>query len=371
MTLDQTIAAGLVPAARRLARTAAGGAARAESDRRLSREVVEETIAAGFARHFVPAAHGGAESTFADLLQAVAVVGEGCASAAWYASLTAGISRMAAYLPAEGRQELWERGPDTLVVGALMPLGKAREADGGWRLAGTWPFVSAVDFAEWALVLGTAATAGGRQEQRFFALPRADFTVVDSWFTAGMRGTGSNTLVAEDVFVPASRTFTRGDVLEGNAPPGSAPCHRVPLRAVNGLTFAAPVLGAARGALASWREVVAEKACAPGAASLAEPLARSSGEIDAAALLLERAAVVADRGRVTELEQARGTRDAALAADLLVDAVGRLVRSAGTRGQSASHPLQRFWRDVNAAATHAMLQFGPAADGYAGQVLRG
>jgi two-component flavin-dependent monooxygenase/oxygenase LndZ5 len=99
-------------------------------------------------------------------------------------------------------------------------------------------------------------------------------------------------------------------------------------------------------------------------------LARSAGEIDAAGLLLERVAVVADRG--AGLEQplvARNLRDCSLSIDLMVSAMDRLFRAAGTTGQSAQSPFQRFWRDVNCVGGHASLQFEPAAIAYAETVL--
>ena len=349
----------------------------AEANRRLDPDVVRAVLDAGYARHFVPTAWGGRAGTFLELTQAVAAVGEACASTAWFASLTASLGRMAAFLPAEGQAEIWSPGPDTLIVGALMPVGKAQPVDDGWRLSGTWTFVSVIDFSDWALVCAMAATEG-KPEARFFAVPRAAYRIVDTWFNVGMRGTGSNTLVLEDVFVPATRSFTRDQLADGRAVGSTAACHSTPLRAANGLSFATPVLGAARGALTAWTGYIVEKtrnAPARNGISGSSPqtheltLARASAEIDAAQLLLERAAGIADQGAATPMQIAQNTRDCAFAVDLLVTAVNRLFRAAGTSGQSSTNAIQRFWRDVNAASSHIVLQFEPAASAYAGQLL--
>ncbi|MGH1556135.1 hypothetical protein ACRAWF_43235 [Streptomyces sp. L7] len=98
-------------------------------------------------------------------------------------------------------------------------------------------------------------------------------------------------------------------------------------------------------------------------------LARAAGEIDAARLLLERAAADADEGPPAPPAAARAQRDHALAVDLLLDAVNRLARTARARAQSESGDFQRFWRDANAAAGHVVLQWEPAARGYAVAVL--
>jgi two-component flavin-dependent monooxygenase len=343
-----------------LAARADDGATEAEAQRRLDPAVIRAIVDAGFARYFVPAAWGGDAdgARFTELLDAVVAIGARCPSTAWIASLTASLGRMAAYLPDEGQAELWADGPDPLIVGALMPLGRAEPVDGGWRLRGRWPFVSAVDASDWALVCGMAGP-----EARFFAVPRTSYAIEDTWFNVGMRATGSNTLSVDDVVVPEARSFRRDDLAAGRSVSAhaTAAAHAVPLRAANGLSFAAPVLGAARGALQSWSGYAASKP-----APLSEvTLARSAGEIDAAQLLLERAAGLADQGSATDRVIARNTRDCALAVDVLVTAVDRLFRSAGTSGQSATNALQRFWRDANVAATHVVLKFEPAAALYA------
>lgn len=375
--LDRTLtSANLFTEAKALAVVAARCAADAESERRLDPDLVRRLVSAGFARHFVPVGCGGNASTFAELGPAVSAVGEGCAASAWCASLMANLARMAAYLPAEGYQEIWANGPDVVVVGSLTPVGKAQPAAGGWRVSGQWPYISAVDFSEWALVCAQLPSVG-EPRSKIFAVPRSAYRIVDTWFNVGMRATGSNTLVLEDFFVPASRSFDRDDLFTGRAVDSFAACHSVPLQAANGLSFATPVLGAARGALHSWSAYVAEKvrSSRPGAPGMSRvsydvTLARSAGEIEAAALLLERAAGIADQGgAVTPAQTVQNLRDCSLAVEMLVTAVNRLFNAAGTTGHSAANPVQRFWRDVNSASSHVALQFEPAARAYSDQFL--
>ncbi|MFI6464601.1 hydrolase [Streptomyces sp. NPDC050528] len=381
-----TASPALAERARDLASLAGKHAADADRERRLHPDVVGAVTDAGFGRHFVPARWGGTEGTFADLLSAVARVGEGCTSAAWVAALAATVPRMAAHLPREGQGEIWSDGPDTLLVGALMPLGRAERAAGGWRLTGTWSYVSGVDFSDWALVCartegngakGNGAEENGAEVPRYFALPREAYTIRDSWFTVGMRGTGSNTLSVDDVYVPDHRVCTRAAVLGGECPDGPATCTRVPLKAVNGLSFAAPVLGATRALLAEWTRWAAPRITATGGGDprLAENalrhgvLARAAGEVDGAELLLDRTARAADAGPLDPLVTARGGRDCALAAELLLAAADQLFRAAGTSAQVEGSPFERGWRDVSAAVSHLVLRFEPAATAYAQAVL--
>ncbi|MET9845385.1 acyl-CoA dehydrogenase family protein [Streptomyces ossamyceticus] len=358
---------GLPERAGDLAATAARYAADADTDRELAPAVTDGIVRAGFARHFVPARFGGAEGGARELLDAVAALAEGCTSAAWCASVTAGAARMGAYLPERGQRELWERGPDTVVVGALMPRGAVTEVADGWRVTGEWEFTSAVGFSDWALVCALVPQ-GDRHVPWFFALPRADYQVVDTWSAIGMRGTGSHTLTVDNVFVPRHRGFTRDTMLAGRAVASTARCHTAPLRLVSGLLFAAPALGAARGALRVWAEHTAmdtdERNPGPRIA-----LARAAVTVDAAQLLLERAARVADAPAATPLEQVRNPADCAHAVDQLVDVVGQLFRAVGSTGQLAAHPLQRIWRDVHCLASHVALRFDTAGGAYGARLL--
>ncbi|MEU0676997.1 hydrolase [Streptomyces sp. NPDC006172] len=377
MTDQLPLESGVAAAAPEVAALAAGLAERAEQERRISPEALRAVVDAGFARHFVPAAHGGTQATYTELTRAVPVLGARCPATAWSAAIVASLSRMAAYLPEAGRKEIWRDGPDTVIVGSVSPVGKARATAGGWRVRGSWPYVSVVDHSDWALLLALVPTGGGRPEPRLFALPRSAYRVEHTWADIGMRATGSNTLIVDDALVPDELSFAARDLLTGRAPEGSAGCHRVPLPAVNGLFFTLPMLGAAEGALAYWTEHAAPKLRSashvpgpgPGRGFYEETLARCSGEMDAARLLVERVAATADRAEApTPLETVRGQRDCALAADLLTGVVDRLFRASGTSGHRVDSPLQRLWRDVHSASGHVVLQFAPAAAAYASQV---
>ncbi|GAA0707217.1 hydrolase [Dactylosporangium roseum] len=348
-----------------LGELAAARAHQADRDRRLSDEVFDGIRAAGFPRHFVAARWGGREGGFAECLEAVEALSRRDASTGWCAALSATLGRMAAYLPEPGQRQVWAEGPDTFVVGALVPSGQAVPDGEGWLLSGRWPYVSGVHAADCALLSCIVPLADGRREPRFLLVPRAAYRVEQTWDTVGMRGTGSETVVLDPTFVPTEHSFPHADLVAGRRSPGVSACLNVPLRSVSGLTFAAPILGAVRGALDEWSAAVLRKRADPDATT-ALVLARSAGEADAAELLLTRVARDADLGLVhDEWAVARAQRDQVLAVELLLDAVNRLQRTAGTGGQSLTGQLQRFWRDANTAAGHAVLQWEPAARRFA------
>jgi two-component flavin-dependent monooxygenase len=344
------------------ARTAAAEHAdRSDTDRALAPEVAEAITAAGFVRHLVPAQWGGTQGGFGELTRAITVLGNGCTSAAWLASLLAYSARFGAYLPEPGQADLWDCGPDALIAAAIVPSGHATGTADGWRITGQWAYTSGVHLADWVLVC-VRPDGDPKADPLFAAVPRSGVTVLPTWFTLGMRATASDTVILDDVLVPTHRVFRRSTLLAGQSV-HKGRTYEIPFRAVSGLTFAAPLLGAATGALTDYLAVQAGKQPA-----VPPDAARASGEIDAAALLIQRAADLADQGEITDRDIARGLRDAALAASFLVGAVDRLVALAGTTGQSQGRPLQRFWRDLHTATSHVALRFDTASAAYAAQL---
>ncbi|PZG53366.1 hydrolase [Spongiactinospora gelatinilytica] len=357
MTPSET---GLIEAADAAAKLAGERAAEAEEERRLSEDVIAALIEAGFARHFVPAGHGGYEATFTELRQALLTLGRSCASASWCALILATSGRMAAYLPPEGQAEVWRRGPDAAIAAALVPSGTAEAAPGGWRLSGEWNFLSAVDFSDWALLC--VGVPGGPS---FFAVPRDAFRVKKTWFNLGMRGTGSNSVVAQDVFVPHHRSVPWSTLLQGGSEHSDAICHQTPLAAVAGPLFATPALGSARAMLRAWTGTMLAKTEGSLPPPAQQTLARAGAELDAADLVTERALDMADLGGCTPETAARNARDASLAAELTRATANRLFESGGSQAQRDTSVLQRQWRDILTSTSHAALRFDLTSGMYA------
>ncbi|MEU6083894.1 acyl-CoA dehydrogenase family protein [Streptomyces sp. NPDC047108] len=352
-------------AAAKVAVVAGAQAAQADADRRVQPGVIEALDRAGFARWFVPERWGGQPRSYAELTSSVTELGQACSATAWLASLFAFATRYVTCLPEQAQAEVWKDGPDARVAAVVKPLGTAAPADGGWRLSGGWTFVSGVEYADWALLAGPAPSgppSAGGTPPRFFLVPREDFAYEDTWNALGMRGTGSHTLVLDDVFVPEHRSCLREDAMKGRTVGVEGP--PVPTLAVNGLTFVAPALGAAFGALKAAEAAVAIAPTGPRAdagQAYQVAYARAAGEIDAAQFLIGRIAETADSGALTPALIRRSRRDAALALEMLTGAVDGLLRTGGTRAQEDGQPLQRFWRDVRSVASHAVVQFEPAA----------
>lgn len=173
-----------------------------------------------------------------------------------------------------------------------------------------------------------------------------------------MRATGSHTVVVDDVFVPDHLTFDRTDMLTGRNGTSDVAAHNVPFQAVGGLTFIAPVVGAAAGALAACAGSVTGRRRNETAELT---VVRASGRVDAARHLVEQNAHVLDQRLFTPEHMARNERNATFAAEMLREAATLLVGAAGTGGLGEGHALQRYWRDITSATSHVALQYDTAA----------
>lgn len=345
---------------------AAEYAANADTDARLAPQVIQAIIGSGLPRHFVTARWGGTAGTFTELATNVATIAEGCMSAAWCGLIYATSARFVGYLPEAGQQAIWADNPAALIAAGVVPGGVANRTSNGWTLTGTWQPLSGADFADWALV---CAKIDGSTNLGFFAVPASDYRVIHTWDTVGMRGTGSHTVVVRDAFVPTALAFPQTVVLTGS-PDITAPPHlRAPLLAVGPTLFTAPALGAARAALSQWTSAASSHDHgSPTEAFHQQVLAETATDIDVATLLTTRALDIADHTTPTPQQSARNIRDAGYTARLLTGAVDRLFAASGGAAQRRSHQLQRTWRDVHCATSHAALRADRAAALYAKSV---
>jgi 3-hydroxy-9,10-secoandrosta-1,3,5(10)-triene-9,17-dione monooxygenase len=372
-------ARGLIPVLRE--RTA-----KAESLRQLPAETIQDLHAAGLFRILQPRRVGGAELPFRALVEVCALIGEGCGSTAWVYSNLASHHWMLAMWDPRAQDEVWGESPDTLIASAFVfPGGHAYRVDNGYRLSGRWKFSSGIDSARWSM-LGAIVhdEASGEGEYRMFLVPQSDYQPIDTWFVAGLKGTGSKDLEVEEAFVPAYRTLAVADA-RGGPTPGAAvnpsPLYRLPAFDMFPYVVAGASLGIAQGAVASFTADTINRLAAYSATRIADyapvqiRLAEASAAIHAAQLIVldrcNQAMEVAQLGQIPPIElKVALRRDGAYAARLCTRAVDLLFEASGGDGLYDRCNIQRAFRDVHAANSHHALTWDVAAALY-GKVALG
>ena len=338
-------------------------AAEAEDARTLPRGSVNALLAAGITRILAPKRFGGYELGLHTWYEAVREIAKADMSHAWCASLMIHHPHYISQFTEEAQKDVWANGIDTAIAASILPYAHVKSVAGGYRVSGEFPFTSGINHSQLVMVGGMVMTEAG-PEWTFFLVGQNDFTVTDTWFTSGMRATGSNTVVCKDVWVPESHTIRLSDLREGKGPGGAIhanPLYRAPIIAYAPLCFVTPMLGAAQGAYESFRESTKGRRGAGGIAistipSIQVRLARVGADLDAADLLLRRAVDTAQAAVPPSLElRARSMRDYSRAAELCVGAIDTLLAMSGTSAFAASHPIQRAWRDIHFASMHVSL----------------
>jgi 3-hydroxy-9,10-secoandrosta-1,3,5(10)-triene-9,17-dione monooxygenase len=364
VSTDSVSKQDMIARAKALAPTFRERAAAAEEDRRIAPESAAELIDAGFARMLVPRRLGGSELGIDAWFEVMLELGRADASHAWVAGLMAHIPQMLLQLGEEAQQAIWGEGPDVATAGSVMPLAKAVAVDGGYRVASKGPFSSGVTHSTWVFV-GGFLPVEGPPTPAMFVLSPDQYEIADTWHTIGMRGTGSNTIVADDVFVPESHVLLISDLREATGP-GRAlnpdGIYRLPFMSYAPLSFCAPILGAARGAFDEFLAYAKNKQL-PGGIRVAETqamqttLGRISGDLEAAELLLRWVVDSTYDDVSTTMEHRRACmRNYTRAAELIVDAIDSIVKLGSTSSFSESNPIQRAWRDIRFAGSHQSLK---------------
>lgn len=342
----------------------AARAAAAEEARRLPAESANDMLDAGFARILLPTRIGGYGLGFDTWFEVMRELSKADASHGWCAGLIIHHAHLMAQYPEEAQKTLWANGLDVPVAASFAPNIQADPADGGYRVSGKGsPFASGVDHSSWVMLGGMAHEAGG-PEWKFFLVAPGDYTVRDTWHTVGMRGTGSNTVVTDNAFVPHGRVLRLTDLREAKTP-GSAiysdTIFHTPFFFYAPISFITPMLGAAQGAYAIFRDWTKNRKTQGGVpmaetTSVQVRMARAAADIDAAELLLERAVHVTDAPELYSPRLlARSARDFTRASELIVSAIDTLVALSGTASFTATHPIQRAWRDIHFMAMHISI----------------
>lgn len=184
-----------------------------EENRILHKDTIEALTEAGLLKLVLPKRYGGYESdatTVVDVLSEIAL-GDGAAS--WVASVWALSNWLTALLPDEVQDEIFGEG-DVRIAGTFAPGGAGVPVDGGIVLNGKWGFNSAAPQSTWNAHSAVRIVEGQQPEPILVLVPMADLQIIDDWHALGMRGSGSVTTIAQDLFVPESRVLPMIPVLQ-------------------------------------------------------------------------------------------------------------------------------------------------------------
>lgn len=344
----------------RIADVLAAGTAHATRASRLAPEVIDALAEAELFSMLTPARFGGLGVDVQTASKVIAAVARHCGSAAWVVMIVNGSNSYVARFPEEAQEATFGANPGARFAQVLSPAATITSKRDGYVLNGRWGFASGILHDHWAMI-GNA--------DRLAIVPVSELQIDHTWDTIGMRGSGSHTIVAEDLFVPAHMTAAFSTVMGSEqCNDATAPVHvryaPLPASAVLvgsvlvGLGQAACDLVAAgainrsvvmsrhpnQAASDTFRSVLGEAVLRIETARL--HVAETARAVDAAA----SAAVL-----LSGEEQGRLAANVAHAARMVTRAMDDLMYLGGASAFANASPLGQIWRDVNTGARHGVL----------------
>lgn len=371
--------AELVARARELAPLIREHAVKTEQDRRLAEEVVVALREAGMFRLTTPARFGGYELPMPDLISIIVEVGKACGSAGWNLSIDTASTRFALNaMPETALSDMFEGNPDAYVIStAHLSTTKAYRAEGGYRVTGTFPWSSGCEIADWAYIPVVHIHDGDEQTADLVGVvvPMSELRIERTWHSAGLAGSGTHTVVAEDVFVPERRAtaFSLTDLVGED--------ERDSMLIQGSVQSLAAIVGAAQGAVEVTRQALDKKRpityvnyeAAADAPSVQMWFAEATHLIETAQLHLREIGTALDGVPETQpmpwLERARLRMHERSAQEKSRAGVEKLLDVVGGSAFALSNPLQRLWRDISVMSRHTALNAPIIVEDYSRAVL--
>jgi alkylation response protein AidB-like acyl-CoA dehydrogenase len=341
-----------------------------EAARRVPADILEELKRLGLFRMNAPKSHGGLELPLRDSCEIVTELAKVDGSVGWVVMIGSFASLILGRLPRPMFDRIYRDGPDVSVAGGAAPEGSAEIFDGGYRVTGRWPFASGCDHADWLFGFCVASRNGvpepgpleGVPPLRIVVLPAKDWQIEDTWFSHGLRGTGSHHIALNDVWVPESNVI---DMFTGHPNVGGPLFQGAPGFFVT--THGAFALGLAEGAVQdlvdladTGKRPVYGRVALKDAPSVQFELGRAEVMLRAARALMQEQSEIDWQdclaGRIQDLDRTtRRHQCATWINEACSHVIETCYRLGGASSVYETSPLQRRLRDISAATQHVSV----------------
>jgi alkylation response protein AidB-like acyl-CoA dehydrogenase len=316
----------------------------------------------------LPKRLGGAGLSFTDYSKVQIEAAKGDPSISWVMQILNGCTWVASLASDALQDELFKSGA-VPICSAYNPPGKAKKIDGGWIINGAWPYSSGSRQAEWIQAGVVLEGYDGPVVPGIYMvyIPMSQIEIKNTWFMTGMQGTGSDTSIAKDIFVPDHMMVMMdkpyGHVEDGKRNIG-APSDNLTVVPVVRTTGIAQLIGMAEAMQAI---IEAEMTTKPvlttfyakrvDSGAHVHEIGRIAAQIDAAKVILFNALATLDdvalTGReFTLAERARNKAACGQVIELVHKSVEDIMFVAGSSAFALDKPISRYWRDCHVAMRH-------------------
>ncbi|RKT87214.1 Acyl-CoA dehydrogenase [Saccharopolyspora antimicrobica] len=338
-----------------------------EENRILHDDTIQAMTDAGLLKMTLPARYGGYEcdtTTLVDVLSEIAL-GDGAAS--WTATVWTLSNWLTGLLPDEVQDEVFGSG-EVRISGTFAPNAVGVPTSGGVVLNGQWGFNSGARQSSWNAHAAVRVVEGQQPEPVLVLLPMSDLEIVDDWDSTGLRGTGSVTTVAKDVFVPDSRILPMMPVMQegrhSSVINAGSPLWRVPFLPWACAVTSSTAYGLARAANAAFMERLPTRKITytdyehQAHAPLTHiQIAEATARTDEAGFHAHRLATRVDTKAPGEpwsvQDRVTSRLDLGLTIQRAKESVDILNNASGASSVRMTVPIQRIARDIHTSSLHA------------------
>jgi alkylation response protein AidB-like acyl-CoA dehydrogenase len=354
-----------------------------ECTRRIPESLLARLHESRLFRMLLPRSAGGDQTDPATYLLAVEEIARYDASIAWNVFVANSSALIAAFLDLAVARTIFA---DLHTVLAWGPPNASRAiaVTDGYRVSGTWDFASGCRHANWMGAHCHVLEADGslrlnrlgHPTVRTLLFPAEQATLLDTWNTIGLRGTGSDSYSVADVFVPEMFSTTREDPTLRRE---RGPLYAFTMQGLYAVGVASVALGTARAMLEKFIGLACRKA-PRGLTRLADNgvvqagVARAEATLDAArAYLLETlTSIYAHADDVDPIhvgDRARVRLACTNAIHGAIEVADFTYKAAGVDAIFPGGPFERRFRDIHTLSQQ--IQSRSAHFEAVGQVLLG
>ena len=365
---DRATADAMVAKARELRPLFQGEAAAGERQRSPTKIAEQALFDNNILSALLPKRLGGVGLSFTDFCRMQIEIAKGDPAISWVVQIINGTSWVTSLAPDSVQDVVFANGP-AAVCGAYNPPGKARKVDGGWIINGAWPYTSGSRQSTWAqqgvVLEGYEGPVVPGISMCY--IPFSDLTIKDTWYVTGMQGTGSDTSIATDVFIPEGQMVLmdeRAGQIDRTKRHFGAPSDILPVVPVVRTTGIAQLIGAVEAMLEIVRAEASKK---PVLTTLIAPrtnsgaymrdLGEAAAKLDTAKLILFHLTGDFDDMALTGREftldaKARHRGQCSQMIRMVHEASESLMFQAGSSAFALDKPISRYWKDVSMALRH-------------------
>lgn len=339
-------------------------------------DIIQAFHDAGFFKILQPKEWGGYQYhplTFIRVLMEVCRGSSG--SAAWIMMILGAHQWEYGSMDRRACEDVWGEDTTVLTSSAYAPAGKAVRVDGGYMISGKWLTSSGCMNSKWAFV-GSMQPCGPNGELEWLAhlAPLDQAEIQDDWDVFGLAGTGSRSIVFEEVFIPDYRTHSLSYYKIDDRSPESY----YPFRLIFWSIVSSLVTGFGQCAIDMFIEKTYGKKRTGNPEALhdnpriKEKLGHAQAVVNSCRSRIEYTVQVAqeyaERGELMPESLITQHFDVARTAEQVQQAVVSLFTVMGASVAAKSNPFQRIFRDTMVACVHLTQRFDEEADLIAGQM---